>query len=81
MREEISCLRDRHGACVSLLWPLQTLVIPLHFPLLPVNTQICVCVCWDSAVRFEVGCVCVGGGLQNLHVTWNNCHCSRLHAR
>ena len=28
MREEIRCLRDRHGAGVSLLRPVQTLVSP-----------------------------------------------------
>ena len=33
MREEISCLRDRHGAGMSLLWPVQTLVSPLSAPL------------------------------------------------
>lgn len=35
MTEEISCLRDRHGAGVSLLRPVQTLINPSPPPPLP----------------------------------------------
>lgn len=35
MREKISCLRDRHGAGVSLLRPVQTLINPSQAPLPP----------------------------------------------
>lgn len=31
VRDEISCLRDRHGACVSLLRPVQPLINPLIY--------------------------------------------------
>lgn len=35
MRDEISCLRDRHGAGVSLLRPVQTFINPSAPPPLP----------------------------------------------
>lgn len=57
MREEISCFRDRYGAGVSLLGPVQTLINPSPLPSSP-------CPAWSKGlwdtVRLGAGFVLAG---------------------
>lgn len=71
VREEISCLRDRNGAGVSLLRPVQTLFNP---PLSLLGAKDCgglfgweKGLCWQGAL--DLGIIESLQYLQNVHVT------------
>lgn len=61
MREEISCLRDRHGAGVSLLRPVQTLIKPSQLPpLTPLPLPLLSLSCLKQRIVGDCLVECVG---------------------